>query len=117
MPCPEYGLLLEVHSGCSQLPLVMKFPALQSRERRAKLKVGLAISGGVDSMALAALCSQLQRPPIPVNDFHEPRSQVGRLPDLNFQAFVVDHDVRSGSDVEAQNVASVLEGRGNVIVQ
>lgn len=65
-------------------------------------------------MALAALCSQIQRTPILVNDVREPRSQVGRLPDLKFQAFVVDHDVRSGSGVEAQNVANVLEGRGNV---
>lgn len=59
---------------------------------------GLAISGGVDSMALASLCSQLQSEP---NNPVRPR----------FRAFVVDHGVRATSKDEAASVAKILESR------
>ncbi|KAH8601300.1 PP-loop family-domain-containing protein [Bisporella sp. PMI_857] len=58
---------------------------------------GLAISGGVDSMALVALCSKVQ---------------VFRNSNTKFHAFVVDHGVRKGSDVEAKSVSLLIESRG-----
>ncbi|KAH6711114.1 mitochondrial tRNA-lysidine synthetase [Leptodontidium sp. MPI-SDFR-AT-0119] len=63
--------------------------------------IGLAISGGVDSMALAFLCSSLQK--------KQPSLESGGS---SFRAFVVDHGVRSGSDVEALAVSRSLEERG-----
>jgi hypothetical protein len=61
-------------------------------------------------MALAALCSNLQRPLIPKLD--DTKSQDRSLPNLKFHAFVVDHDVRSGSHIEAQAVSDALKQRG-----
>ena len=58
-------------------------------------KKGLAISGGVDSMALATLCSGLRE-----------SSQHGKA--LSFTAFIVDHGLRAGSRDEAVQVASHL---------
>lgn len=55
---------------------------------------GLAISGGVDSMALASLCSKLWR------DHEFP---------AKCQAFVVDHGLRSNSAEEAEQVAMQLQ--------
>lgn len=55
--------------------------------------IGLAISGGVDSMALAALCSQLQG---------------SRDDSVDFHAFVVDHGARPESSQEARNVSQAL---------
>jgi tRNA(Ile)-lysidine synthase len=60
---------------------------------------GLAISGGVDSMALATLCSML---------LHDK----SRATKLRFKAFVVDHGVREGSNEEATAVSIELEARG-----
>lgn len=66
--------------------------------------IGLAISGGVDSMALAALCSRLQS---------ASQSQEGEAPPLTeFQAFVVDHGVREGSNDEANSVARIMGEKG-----
>lgn len=59
--------------------------------------LGLAISGGVDSMALATLCSQLQKA--------EPRR-------VSFHGFVVDHGLREGSRAEAEKVARFLKKLG-----
>ena len=64
---------------------------------------GLAISGGVDSMALAALCAKLQ---------NHPKKGVSDFPNINFQAFVVDHGVRSESSLEAFSVSKILEKQG-----
>ncbi|RMY91992.1 hypothetical protein D0861_02763 [Hortaea werneckii] len=56
--------------------------------------LGLAISGGVDSMALASLCHQFgQASP------HHP----------SFVGFIVDHKLRDGSTEEAQKVAESLD--------
>ncbi|TVY15341.1 putative tRNA(Ile)-lysidine synthase, partial [Lachnellula arida] len=76
---------------------------------------GLAISGGVDSMALAALCSQMHSSFSNTTNSLNLENHVSTLDFLrqvNFRAFVVDHGVRSGSAAEAQAVAKVLEKRG-----
>ncbi|TIA38836.1 hypothetical protein D6C79_07774 [Aureobasidium pullulans] len=62
---------------------------------KGKIRLGLAISGGVDSMALASLCSKVQgfnMPPV--------------------TAFIVDHCLRYGSAAEAISVASNLQRLG-----
>lgn len=52
---------------------------------------GLAVSGGVDSMALAWLCASQSRD-------HQPPTD---LPVLDFKAYIVDHKARDGSTQEA----------------
>ena len=74
---------------------------------------GLAVSGGVDSMALVALCSRLQ-----AVSQNRPQSEADQLTDfhflrsLKFRAFIVDHSLRPGSGLEAEAVSKVLEARG-----
>jgi len=58
-------------------------------------------------MALAALCSRAQKSS---DERHSHLLKPFRT--LEFQAFVVDHGVRPGSDVEAASVSKVLEERG-----
>jgi len=60
-----------------------------------KGRLGLAISGGVDSMALASLCS---------------KSSLCRR--QAFVAFIVDHDLRPGSALEADLVAERIRELG-----
>ena len=55
-------------------------------------------------MALAALCSRLLK-----NSGSEIASDIRNLA---FKAFVVDHGVRKGSDLEAENVSQLLKSRG-----
>ncbi|THW14583.1 hypothetical protein D6D23_09321 [Aureobasidium pullulans] len=62
---------------------------------KGKIRLGLAISGGVDSMALASLCSKVQgfnMPPV--------------------TALIVNHCLRHGSAAEAISVASNLKRLG-----
>ncbi|RJE24245.1 PP-loop family [Aspergillus sclerotialis] len=61
-------------------------------------RLGLAVSGGPDSMALAYLCKELEKSRL-----------VG---DLSVTAFVVDHKVREESSREAKTVSSWLEDLG-----
>jgi hypothetical protein len=66
-------------------------------------------------MALAALCSRLQRQ-APLSSYDAKDSEfsvLNSVQNLEFQGFVVDHGLRLGSDVEAQSVAKVLENRGD----
>ncbi|CZS89644.1 uncharacterized protein RAG0_00959 [Rhynchosporium agropyri] len=68
--------------------------------RPKSLTIGLAISGGVDSMALAFLCSSMKD-----------RLSLGNT-HTDFRAFVVDHGVREGSHQEAAAVCGSLDKRG-----
>lgn len=61
-------------------------------------ETGLAVSGGVDSMALAWLCSEMRK---------DSRG-------YEFTAFVVDHKLRKGSTEEAHQVRHVLDGLGTL---
>ena len=61
--------------------------------------VGLAVSGGVDSMALASLSAQLLQSPSSIEDERDlPKSK------LSLTGFIVDHGLREESTREAQNV-------------
>ncbi|TDZ25294.1 tRNA(Ile)-lysidine synthase [Colletotrichum orbiculare MAFF 240422] len=74
-----------------------RFPhARHSHPRR----VGLAVSGGVDSMALAFLFNQLRE--------LSPLVKLADNPLSRISALVIDHGLRPGSDVEAREVAKEL---------
>ncbi|KXG47427.1 tRNA(Ile)-lysidine/2-thiocytidine synthase [Penicillium griseofulvum] len=62
--------------------------------------LGIAVSGGADSMALAYLCKQLER-----------SSDVAGA--ISVTAFVVDHRARPESTIEAQKVAGWLRDMGH----
>lgn len=66
--------------------------------RLTPLDVALAVSGGADSMALTVLSKNLS--------IKFPGSSV------KVRAFVVDHAARSGSDIEAAEVAKVIKKMG-----
>lgn len=68
------------------------FKTLKSKGDTPRL--GLAVSGGVDSMALAYMCSKVH-----MIQGHR----------TSFIAFIVDHCLRPGSDIEAQRVAKNIE--------
>ncbi|KAL3421034.1 Calcium-binding mitochondrial carrier SAL1 [Phlyctema vagabunda] len=88
-------------------------PRQRHYQGQERITIGLAISGGVDSIALANLCSKWLKSPIkPENAstgllrFQELRSRI------SLQGFVVDHGVRKGSDQEALSVAEMLHVQG-----
>ncbi|KAF7176647.1 hypothetical protein CNMCM7691_003299 [Aspergillus felis] len=66
--------------------------------RRIPRNLGLAVSGGADSMALAFLCRQLQ--------------EQNLVDGLTVTAFVVDHKAREESSREARTVATWLSDIG-----
>ena len=66
--------------------------------------IGIAVSGGVDSMALAQLCSGLT--------LHPPAK---RQWDFHFKAYIIDHNAREGSAFEAQRVRDRLFLMGIVL--
>jgi len=84
--------------------MLLKFKASLSRLCPGVLtaggdsRIGIAVSGGVDSMALAYLCSQLRDTQSTSQETTHPR----------LRAFIVDHRVREGSAVEARAVAKKL---------
>ncbi|KAF8430332.1 hypothetical protein EV426DRAFT_509403, partial [Tirmania nivea] len=65
-------------------------------DRRLPARLGLAVSGGVDSMALAHLASALFAAPDPPPAIH---------------AFIVDHRARPGSTADANAVVAFLSAR------
>lgn len=66
------------------------------------------MSGGVDSMALAALCMQVKKNYIPFASDGYPI----HLGKIDFRAVIVNHGVRDGSLEEARKVMGVLESLG-----
>lgn len=65
----------------------------------------LAISGGVDSMALAYLCSRSVRA-------SSLRATIADNPVSHFRCYIVDHRLREGSTAEAHAVVEVLKSMG-----
>ncbi|RDW75081.1 hypothetical protein BP6252_06223 [Coleophoma cylindrospora] len=76
------------------------------------INIGLAISGGVDSMALAALCSQWLKSSTNASEATSLSISRELHSRLRLHAFVVDHGVRDGSAVEAQSVTKALKDMG-----
>ncbi|PWY84928.1 hypothetical protein BO70DRAFT_428517 [Aspergillus heteromorphus CBS 117.55] len=79
-------------------------PARTGRKPDARLpsRLGLAVSGGADSMALAHLCRQWEKG----------LTNAGDDNDLSVTAFVVDHQAREESTREANQVAGWLDDMG-----
>ncbi|KAH6851048.1 hypothetical protein B0I37DRAFT_127581 [Chaetomium sp. MPI-CAGE-AT-0009] len=80
---------------------VPRFPQARPRSQRP---IALAISGGVDSMALAYLCSRIR----PTNEWFK----VVDHPISSPFAVIVNHELRQGSDIEADNVAAATRKLG-----
>ncbi|KAK3321495.1 PP-loop family-domain-containing protein [Cercophora scortea] len=77
------------------------FRVRSAQPQPQSLPVALAVSGGVDSMALAFLCSSAQKGKLASN-----------RPVSEFRAVVIDHGLREGSAEEASKVCRVLETMG-----
>ena len=75
---------------------------LDRQHERSQL-TGIAVSGGVDSMALAKLCSMLNQ------------SLSAKSPSFRFHAFIVNHKAREGSKEEAIQVRSNIARLGIMI--
>ncbi|KAK4165114.1 hypothetical protein QBC43DRAFT_288328 [Cladorrhinum sp. PSN259] len=84
--------------------VVATCPRRYPRSRGGHKPIALAISGGVDSMALAWLCSQVKKEIrfVRVVDHHVKW----------FVGIVIDHRMREGSDIEARNVLEELRRLG-----
>ncbi|KAK7977336.1 hypothetical protein PG996_003401 [Apiospora saccharicola] len=80
-----------------------RFPEAKSSCHRL---VGMAISGGVDSMALAYLCSKVREA--------DPLFMICDNPVASFRCFVVDHGLRQESAQEAYQVCKALRRMGLV---
>ncbi|KAI1076504.1 adenine nucleotide alpha hydrolases-like protein [Whalleya microplaca] len=78
-----------------------RFPMARGVQHR---QVALAVSGGVDSMALAHLCVQLRR--------HDSYFTVSDNPVSSFRALIIDHGLREGSRQECLAVWSALRDMG-----
>ncbi|KDN64364.1 putative PP-loop family protein [Colletotrichum sublineola] len=74
-----------------------RFPHARAAQPR---RIGLAISGGVDSMALAFLFNRLRE--------HSPLMRIADNPLSKISALVIDHGLRPGSDAEALAVVREL---------
>ncbi|KAJ2891926.1 hypothetical protein MKZ38_010552 [Zalerion maritima] len=80
--------------------LITGFVTSQSAD---KTSIGIAVSGGVDSMALAYLCSMAK---------HSVHLRIGDHRPREFRPFVVDHGLREGSHDEAEKVTRELANIG-----
>ncbi|KAI6364946.1 hypothetical protein MCOR25_005543 [Pyricularia grisea] len=81
-------------------------PRMQTARSNTPIPVSLAISGGVDSMAMAWLCSEVRR-----------LDRFIRVADhrvLRFMPIIVDHDYRRHSHHEAKTVADYLRQNLNM---
>ncbi|TLS24564.1 hypothetical protein PpBr36_08089 [Pyricularia pennisetigena] len=75
-------------------------PRMHTARSNMPIPVTLAISGGVDSMAMAWLCSEVRR--------LDPSMRVADHRVLRFLPMIVDHDYRRHSYREARTVADYL---------
>ncbi|KAI1139773.1 adenine nucleotide alpha hydrolases-like protein [Hypoxylon sp. FL0543] len=78
-----------------------RFPHAKGTQHR---RVALAVSGGVDSMALAFLCSQVRKNDL---DF-----RISDNPVSGFRGMVIDHGLRPGSQAEGFAVCEALKEMG-----
>ncbi|KAK7921327.1 PP-loop family protein [Apiospora marii] len=78
-----------------------RFPEAMSHNQRL---VGMAISGGVDSMALAYLCSKVREV--------DPLFMVCDNPVATFRGFVIDHGLRQESAQEAEQACKAIRRMG-----
>jgi len=78
---------------------------------RAQPIYGIAVSGGVDSMALAFLCSKMRDKATKIQ--HNPQDDL-LVP--RFRAFIVDHRAREGSGEEAKIVRTRLRSLGKSVI-
>ncbi|KAF2965046.1 hypothetical protein GQX73_g8505 [Xylaria multiplex] len=69
-------------------------------------RVGLAVSGGVDSMALVYLCTQLRK--------YDREFKIADNPISGFRSIVIDHRLRDGSAAEAKAVSAAVRDLGMV---
>ncbi|KAK4118699.1 adenine nucleotide alpha hydrolases-like protein [Parathielavia appendiculata] len=81
-----------------QATCVPRFPQSRGRTHRP---IALAVSGGVDSMALAYLCTKIRQT--------DEWFKVADHPVSNPFGLIVDHGLREGSAEEANNVAVALQ--------
>ncbi|KAL4968797.1 tRNA lysidine(34) synthetase [Aspergillus stella-maris] len=72
-------------------------------------KLGLAVSGGADSMALAYLCRQWE---LQIRENASNGADADADADVSVTAFVVDHKARAESTLEANTVAGYLRDLG-----
>ncbi|KAI5240001.1 hypothetical protein E4T42_08532 [Aureobasidium subglaciale] len=87
-----YGMLKGLLARVVAEPIAQRrFDTILEPICKNKRKLGLAISGGVDSMALASLCKHVR---------------IFNMPPVT--AFIVDHRLRSESTKEAESVAELL---------
>ncbi|OTB01581.1 hypothetical protein M426DRAFT_14332 [Hypoxylon sp. CI-4A] len=95
-PIGLYEFMDAVRATCKP-----RFPHARGSQHR---RVAIAVSGGVDSMALAFLCSQVRK----VN----PDFKVSDNPVSGFRACVIDHGLRTGSHEEGLAVCEALKEMG-----
>lgn len=81
-------------------------PRMQAARSNMPIPVALAISGGVDSMAMAWLCAEVRR--------LDPTMRVADHRVLRFMPIIVDHDYRRHSYREAKTVGDFLRERLNM---
>ncbi|TGJ80704.1 hypothetical protein E0Z10_g8060 [Xylaria hypoxylon] len=79
-------------------------PRFPTEGRNLERDVVLAVSGGVDSMALAYLCTRLK--------INNRNFRVSDNPVASFRALVIDHQLREGSTEEAHAVANAVRQMG-----
>ncbi|KAI0843742.1 adenine nucleotide alpha hydrolases-like protein [Hypoxylon sp. FL0890] len=85
-----------IHATCKP-----RFPLARGIQHR---RVAIAVSGGVDSMALAFLCSKIRR--------HNPNFKISDNPVSGFFGLVIDHGLRQGSEAESFAVREALGEMG-----
>ncbi|KAI0411347.1 hypothetical protein F5X98DRAFT_380842 [Xylaria grammica] len=96
---------ISVHEFAEALRAISppRFP-VPGAARNIERSVGVAVSGGVDSMALVYLCKRLK-------SFYQGFT-VADNPVSNFRAIVINHDLREGSMKEAQAVSEAVRRLG-----